>query len=232
MKKFFIILTLIILTSCQNQDAKNVELRSDKSEQQEFPYSDIVLYDYFDDELLFDTISNHSEAQFSPMYIGEARDSIKLTYKPAKIESRTLDWDKYRRPNLNDLGIYIDTAKTIGFSMSVWEYYKKPEYRVGKKSYPVFIENKSNDTLSIGFGDILPMITETKDTLGQWIEIETPFIYPCATGLTKFFLPPNQVVITALRQSFGVTKVKYRIKYELIDGPVYSNEIIGKYKLN
>ena len=66
--------------------------------------------------------------------------------------------------------------------MSVWEYYKKPEYRVGKKSYPVFIENKSTDTLSIGFGDILPMTTEILDSHGQWTEIERPFIYDCASS--------------------------------------------------
>lgn len=226
-----IILTLLALTSCQNREAKKVELKNEKSEKKELPYSDVILYDYFDNELLLDTISNHFEAQFSPTYIGELRDSIKLTYKPAKIENRTPDWDKYRRPNPKDLGIYIDTTKTIGFSMSVWEYYKKPEYRVGKKSYPVFIENKSNDTLSIGLGDILPMTTEILDSLGQWIEIERPFIYDCGTGLTEFFLPPNQIAITALRQNFGMSKAKFRVKYELADSTVYSNEINGKIQI-
>ena len=226
-----IILSLLALTSCQNREAKKVELKNEKSVRKELPYSAIVLYDHFDNELLLDTISNHLEAQFSPMYIGELRDSIKLTYKPAKIENRTPDWDKYRRPNPNDLGIYIDTAKTIGFSMSVWEYYKKPEYRVGKKSYPVFIENKSTDTLSIGFGDILPMTTEILDSLGQWTEIERPFIYDCGTGLTEFFLPPNQIAITALRQNFGTSKAKFRVKYELTDSAVYSNKINGRIQI-
>jgi len=226
-----IILTLLALTSCQNREAKKVERVNEQSEGKELPYSDVILYDHFDNELLLDTISNHFEAQFSPTYIGELRDSIKLTYKPAKIENRTPDWDKYRRPNPKDLGIYIDTTKTIGFSMSVWEYYKKPEYRVGKKSYPVFIENKSTDTLSIGFGDILPMTTEILDSLGQWTEIERPFIYYCGTGLTEFFLPPNQIAITALRQNFGTSKAKFRVKYELADSAVYSNEINGKIQI-
>ena len=226
-----IILTLLVFTSCQNQEAKKVAPEVEKSERKELPYSDIVLYDDFDNELLLDTISNHFEAQFSPVYIGDLGDSIRLTYKPAKIDNRTPDWDKYRRPNPNDLGIYIDTTKTIGFSMSVWEYYKKPEYRVGKKSYPVFIENKSTDTLSIGIGDILPMTTEIKDSIGQWMEIERPFIYDCGTGLTEFFLPPNQVAITALRQNFGTTKTKFRVKYELTDSAVYSNEIDGRIQI-
>ncbi|QNR25113.1 hypothetical protein [Croceimicrobium hydrocarbonivorans] len=226
-----IILTLLALNSCQNREEKKVERVNEQSEEKELPYSDLILYDHFDNELLLDTISNHFEAQFSPTYIGELRDSIKLTYKPAKIENRTPDWDKYRRPNPKDLGIYIDTTKTIGFSMSIWEYYKKPEYRVGKKSYPVIIENNSTDTLSIGLGDILPMTTEILDSLGQWTEIERPFIYDCGTGLTEFFLPPNQIAITALRQNFGTSKAKFRVKYELDDSAVYSNEINGKIQI-
>lgn len=226
-----IILTLLVLTSCQNRENKNLLLEIEKSESTELPYSNVVLYDNFDNELLLDTMSNHFEAQFSPVYIGDLKDSIRLTYNPSKIENRTPDWDKYKRPNPKDLGIYIDTTKTIGFSMSVWEYYNKPEYRVGKKSYPIFIENKSSDTLSIGFGDILPMTTEIKDSLGQWAEIERPFIYDCGTGLTEFFLPPNQVVITALRQNFGTTEAMFRVKYELVDNAIYSNEINGKINI-
>ncbi|WP_146141978.1 hypothetical protein [Prolixibacter denitrificans] len=226
-----IILLILVLTSCQNGDAKKVRPEIQKSEKKVFPYSGIVLYDHFDNELLLDTITNHFEAQFSPVYIGNLKDSIQLTYKPSKIENRTPDWDKYKRPAPNDLQIYIDTTKTIGFPMSVWEYYKKPEYRVGKKSYPIFIENKSSDTLSIGLGDILPMITETKDTLGEWTEIERPFIYDCGTGLTELYLPPNEIVITALRQNFGTTNTKFRVKYELADSAVYSNEINGKIQI-
>ncbi|MFV0530959.1 MAG: hypothetical protein ACK5MD_05935 [Flavobacteriales bacterium] len=127
--------------------------------------------------------------------------------------------------------IYIDTTRTIGFSMGVWENYKKPEYRVNKKSYPIFMENLSTDTLRVGLGDILPMVTEIKDSLGQWIEIERPFIYDCGTGLTEFYLPPNQVVITALRQYLGKIKTKYRVKYELSDKAIFSNEVKGNIYL-
>jgi len=116
-----IILTLLVLTSCQNPENKKVVLENEKSERMELPYSDVVLYDNFDNELLLDTISNHFEAQFSPVYIGDLKDSIRLTYKPAKIENRTPDWDKYKRPSSKELRIYIDTTKIIGFSMSVWE---------------------------------------------------------------------------------------------------------------
>lgn len=109
------------MTSCQNPENKKVVLENEKSERMELPYSDVVLYDNFDNELLLDTISNHFEAQFSPVYIGDLKDSIRLTYKPAKIENRTPDWDKYKRPSSKELRIYIDTTKIIGFSMSVWE---------------------------------------------------------------------------------------------------------------
>jgi hypothetical protein len=223
-----IILSILVLTSCQNREEKNKTVEIEKISS---PYSDLILYDSFDNELTLDTISTRFEAQFSPVYIGELKDSIKLTYKTSKLEQRTNDWDKYKRPSPSDLNIYIDTTKTIGFSMGVWEYYKKPEYRIDKKSYPIFIENRSADTISVGFGDILPMITEIKDSLGHWTEVERPFIYECGTGLTKFYLPPNQIMITALRQNFGTTKTKFRVKYELPDKAIFSNEINGNIML-
>ena len=226
-----IILSLLILTSCQNQVERNNSVEMDQTAIIKTPYSDLVLYDNFDNELILDTLTNRFEAQFSPVYIGEIKDSVKLTYKTSKIVHRTIEWDKFKRPTSTDLKIHIDTTKTIGFPMGVWEYYKKPEHRVNKKSYPIFIENLSTDTLSIGFGDILPMITEIKDSLGQWIEIERPFIYDCGTGLTEFYLPPNQVVITAQRQNFGRTKTKFRVKYELGDRAIFSNEIKGNINI-
>jgi len=191
------------------------------------PYSDLILYDNFDNELIFDTISNKREAQFSPIYIGEIKDSIKLTYKTSKIEYRTHNWDKYRSPKETELNIFIDTTRTIGFTMWVWEYYKTPEYRVNKKSHPILIKNRSSDTLSIGIGDILPMITEVQDSIGNWKQIERPFFYGCGTGLTKFYLPPNQIAISVLRKNYGAKKTKFRVKFGLGDTEIHSNEING-----
>jgi hypothetical protein len=116
----------------------------------------------------------------------------------------------------------------VGFPMGIWEYYKKPEYRLNKKSYPIFIKNKTSDTLSIGFGNILPIITESQDSTGHWKKIERQFSYFCGTGLTKFYLPPNEIAITTLRINYGKKNTKFRVKFKLGENEIYSNEINGK----
>ena len=231
MKHFVnIILLLLILTSCQNKKENNGIAKTELKEQVSSPYSNLTLYDNFDNELILDTISKRRESQFSPVYIGQLTDSIELCYKTSKIGHRIedIDWGKYRSPNATELNIFIDTTKTIGFPMWIWEYYKTPEYRVNKKSYPIFIKNQSSDTLSIGFGDVLPMLTEVQDSISNWEQIERQFIYSCGTGLTEFYLPPNQIAISALRQNYGTNKTKFRVRFRLGDNKIYSNEINGK----
>lgn len=224
-----IILLLLILTSCQSKEKNNEIAKTEQKKQISKPYTNLVLYDNFDNELILDTISNRRTAQFSPIYIGEVKDSIKLSYKTSKIEYRIedIDWGEYRSPKLTDLDIFIDTTKTIGFPMWIWEYYKAPEKRVNKKSYPILIKNQSSDTLSIGFGDILPIVTEVQDSIGNWKQIERPFIYDCGTGLTQFYLPPNQIAISALRENYGANNTKFRVKFRLGEYEIYSNEING-----
>lgn len=224
---------MILSSSCQKnkkeEDVEQIEQKDQKAKQTASRYSELTLYDDFDNELILDTISIGREAQFSPLYIGELSDSIKLTYKTAKINSRTYDWDEFKLPAQADLEIYIDTTRTVGFPMDTWEYYLETEHRVNKKSYPIFIQNQTLDTLSIGFGDILPMVTEMKNHNGNWTEIEKRFTYYCGTGRTIFFLPPNQIAITSIRQNFGNDLVLFRVKYELGDDDnILSNEIKGK----
>jgi len=223
-----IILLLLILTSCQNNKKTSGIAKTEQKEKIR-PYSNLILYDNFDNELILDTISGRRESQFSPVYIGKITDSIELSYKTSKIGHRIedIDWGKYRSPKATDLNIFIDTTKTIGFPMWIWEYYKAPEHRVNKKSFPIFIKNQSSDTLSIGFGDVLPMLTEVQDSNRNWKQIERQFIYDCGTGLTEFYLPPNQIAISSLRQNYGTNKTKFRVRFRLGDNEIYSNEING-----
>jgi len=223
-----VILLILVLTSCQNDENYKQIAKTEQDEQISMPYSSLILYDDFDNELILDTVSVQREAQFSPIYIGEIKDSIKLIYKTSEIEQRTHDWFKYEIAEKTDLEIFIDTSKTIGFPMDVWEYYKAPEHRVNKKSYPIFIKNRTSDTLRIGCGDIIPMVTESQDSLGNWNQMEQPFIYFCGTGLSEFFLPPNQIMISSLRQNFGKSNTKFRVRLELRQSKIYSNAIKGK----
>ena len=226
MKSQIKILTIIVLLlSCQNQEANTSASTGANLKGKEFSYSEVVLYDNFRNTLEPDTSTTPSFTQFSPLYIGKLCDSIKLTYKPGKIKSRTLDDGKYKSPGPEDIEVFIDTSKTIGFSMHFLDYEYKSEYRTAIKSYPVFIKNKTIDTLNIGFGDFLPLLTETEDSNGKWSVYERPFIYDCGTGITSLILPPNQIAITALRQKTAQEGANVRVKFETRKGDIHSNSV-------
>ncbi|MFK7748392.1 MAG: hypothetical protein AB8B65_08385 [Kordia sp.] len=234
MKHFAFILVLTFLASAchQKQEKKTVTKlpllqASSEIKKSNHPFANINLYDDLNNELILDTLEYNRDAQFSPLYIGDLKDDIKLTYKISKLKHGTsLDFN-YVTPKSSDFTIFIDTTKTIGFPVSMFEHYKKAEYRTNKKSYPVFIKNKSADTLHIGLGDILYMRTEAQDTTGNWQEIERDHIYFCGTGLRSFYLNPNQIAVTALRQNYGRYKTKFRIRFGNLEHKIYSNEIDG-----
>ena len=236
-KKFLslIILTNFFLTSCA-QKADNKEKIETSSIQQvkatsSNDYSAIKLIDRFDNKLVQDTTSEKTEAQFSPVYIGEKKNEVSLTYKTEKIGNRVEQWDRHKRPNEKSLIITIDTRRIIGSPMGVWEYYKKPEYRNEKMAFPVFIENLSTDTLNIGFGDILPIIIEAKDKEGKWRPIQRQFIYDCGKGLSEFYLAPSQISITTMKIFAGDFNTKLRLAYGYSGDKIYSNEIDGQINL-
>lgn len=224
MKKTMSLLLLLHCIVACNYNTKKQPFFSNKKSNSR--YSNVVLYDAFSNPLVADTIYYTRIAQFSPLYVGNLKDSIKLNYKAPQITHKTKIWTKYRTPNQNDLDIYIDTTKTIGFSMPIWEYYTKPQYRTNKKSFPIFIKNKSTDTLSVAIGNMLTIITETKDSINNWIPIEKKFLPGCLTSLNMLYIPPNQVLITPLRQNYGTHKTKIRVRFELgLNDTIYSNEI-------
>lgn len=235
--KILLVFTIFALTSCvqdvENKQQETITTDTIKtvSEDTIADYSNIILQDKFKNELKRDTATEMTEAQFSPVYIGETKPEISLTYKTDKIENRIGVWDKYKRPEKDEIIITIDTTRTVGSPMGVWVYYKEPEYRKEIISFPVFIENTCTDTLSIGFGDILPIIIEAKDKNGSWKPIQRPFFYDCGTGLTEFYLAPNQIALTTMKIFDGNFKTKLRLSYDMGDHKIYSNEIIGQINL-
>ena len=229
---FLILLTIFTLTSCAQKADKNERIETNQIQQLKKnsanDYRTIKLIDRFNNKLVTDTVFEKTEAQFSPIYIGEKKAAINLTYKTEKIRNRVEEWLKYKRPEINLIKITIDTSRIIGSPMGVWEYYKKPEHRNEKMSFPVFIENLSTDTLTIVFGDILPIIIEAKDTEGNWRPIQKRFKYDCGTGLTEFILGPEQIAITTMKIFTGDFKTKLRLIFDYSEEKIYSNEIDGQ----
>ncbi len=229
---FAIVLALLVSACHTNQEKKaTVKLQtleaSNETKKSEYPYANVNLYDRFKNELVLDTLKYDREGQYSPIYVGKIEDSIKLIYKTSKLEYGTDYEHSSVFPNASDISIFIDTTRTIGFPKLMSESYKKFEHRTNKKSYPVFIKNRSTKNLQIGIGDILYMNTEAKDSTGNWREIESNYMYFCGTGLRRLQLKPNEIAVTALRQNYGRYKTKFRIRFGGTQRKIYSNEIDG-----
>ena len=190
-------------------------------------YSKLKLIDQFNNILQKDTATMISKAQFSPIYIGFKKTEIKITYKPSTLGNRAGKRGNHKKPDPKSMIITIDTTKTVGSPMGVYETYTKAEYRDNKIAYPVFIENLSSDTLDIGFGNVFPIIMEAKDEDGSWKAIQKKFIYECGKGLSEFYLAPKQIAITTMKQFEGTFKTKLRLVFSYSSIKVYSNEIDG-----
>jgi len=223
-------LLIIILISCgkeksifENQDKLLNRLR------------DVELLDTFANQLILATANTITEANYHPLYIGPKRDSIRLSYSSRKIRSRIIDEELYQIPKIGELEIYVDSSRIIGSgnddifhngqgSKIEWEYF---DNRGEIKSYPIFIENRSVDTLIVGYGEYIPIILEGEDSLGKWRPIQEHYIYNCGTGLTNFYLPPDELLITYCKQYDGDYRTKLRIVFG--DGKMnYSNEFEGR----
>ncbi|WP_047545813.1 hypothetical protein [Psychroserpens sp. Hel_I_66] len=176
--RYFLCLSILAsaIFSCKapNEDSKN-----SKSELKE-NYSKLVIIDKFRSQLKLDSLENSRIANFQPLYMGKLKDTIELNYINAKAGHTNLNWDNYKYPKHDDLKIFIDTSKYIGSSKSNLEIFIEnengqhlPEH--SSLSYPIFLKNNSTDTLRIGFGDELDLISEAKDSLGNWAENQKRF---------------------------------------------------------
>lgn len=227
----FYLMCIFFLTSFSQsynkRVSKNSSVKNNSTSKQKDYYAKPRLIDTFNNILQKDTATSISVAQFSPIYIGEKKNELKITYNTSKVGNRMYKLGRHKKPDPKKMIISIDTTQTVGSPMGVWEYLKKPEYRVDKIAYPVFIENLSKDTLEIGFGNILPIIMEAKDENGTWKPIQKKFKYGCGKGLTQFYLGPKQLAVTTMKQFEGTFKTKLRLVFSYTTLKVYSNEIDG-----
>ncbi len=93
----------------------------------------------------------------------------------------------------------------------------------GRKAFPVLIQNQSKDTIVIGHGYEIPIITEAKTKDGTWKPIEKNRIYGCGNGLHAIILAPNEIVISSELVYAGNFKTSLRLKI----GTDYSKEFSG-----
>lgn len=191
----------------------------------------ITLIDTFSNPLVVDTARYITTAYSCPMYIGEFRDTLQMNYHTEEIQHRTYEWNQFHYPKTNSIEIFVDTSRTTGevndliyhrdLSDSALQLERKKW-----KSYPVLIKNLVTDTLAIGFGAYIPLVIEAKDSSGTWQPIQENFSYFCGTGLTHFYLPPNNILLTTCRQFAGDYQTKMRLSFGF-NPSIYSNEFTG-----
>lgn len=221
--KTFQILILILLSICLTS-CKNEKQRSNKLE-----FEEIKLKDKFTNKLKLDFADKLTMSEISPLYIGKITENIKISYQTFETVKKTQTYKEYKLPSKKSLEIFVDTSRIIGIPMRLYQY-SKVEKRNNKIANPIFIKNKSKDTLNIGYAEYLPIIIEAKNRNGEWRPIQERMRFMCGTGISDFYCPPNNIVISAMQKYSGNFKTKLRLKYETFgsESSMFSNEINGE----
>lgn len=232
MKKVIFVLIGIIWSSCTERNEVDTELSFLTDS-----YHNIVLVDTFQNQLMLDTVSYVTFSDFHPLFIGQLIDSIYLSYLTRKIAHRTEYWDTYPMPDSLALRIFVDTSRIVGNArgyilpppppeLEDSTYWEQFNIRGKIKSYPVFISNQTTDTLNVGYGEYLPIVVQAIDSSGNWKNIQSHYRYSCGTGLTHFYLPPDETLLTSCQLYQGTYTTRLRLAFGL--GRInYSNEFSG-----
>ena len=220
-----LIRTIVLLSiclfhwSCKKENGKNEKVN----------FSQIYLKDKFSNKLELDFANKITTSEISPLYIGKITETITISYQTLETVKKTETHKDYSLPEENSLEIFVDTSRIIGIPMGLYEYCKI-EKRNNKIANPIFIKNKSKDTLNIGYAEYLPIIIEAKNRNGEWQPIQKRMRFMCGNGIVDFYCPPNNIVVSAMQKYSGSFKTKLRLKYESFGSKssIFSNEIDGE----
>ncbi|MDP2060163.1 MAG: hypothetical protein Q8J97_10505 [Flavobacteriaceae bacterium] len=242
--KISIIGFLTFLFSCQTEKNEQADI-IEKLDEFKFP----VIIDTSDFKTSKREATWLSTANYELLYIGEWKDTIypdyRLKYYPipppppgSNIEPSDtigfhkrltehpmfqyyIDWmdpSDYKSWRQAQLSISVDTTQRIK-NDDIHVNWDNPYF----KAYPVLIENKDHDTITIGYGHYIPLITEAKDSIGNWKPIEEKWIYMCGNGVGTIILPPNEIGLSAAMIYHGDFSTTLRLRID----STFSNEFNG-----
>lgn len=80
-------------------------------------------------------------------------------------------------------------------------------------AHPVLLRNRDRDKVFLGQADFVPLHVEAQDALGEWRVIEAPHSIFFGVGVLVLFLPPGQVVLTAVLIPHGPFATRLRVRY-------------------
>jgi hypothetical protein len=108
--------------------------------------------------------------------------------------------------------VAIDTSQRVAVEQLVFRL-SVAQKREGLPGYPVFIVNRSTDTVSIGIRPNVSLILEGQGQDGNWHALEQPYMHECGFGLRSQLLPPGAVAVTAIPICSGGVPTRLRICY-------------------
>ncbi len=227
MKK--ILFLFLIFISCKEENSKKItKITANTSERK------CIITDTISDKYKTSVEKEFNYSRSRILYIGKEKDSI---FIQRFFEQEEISFSDFRNPKVKDINIFVDTSQIIG------EFFKFPEpppplsYKkeilkedrlfYSYKSYPVVIKNLSKDTLYASFGEIIPIYIEAIDSSNQWKPIQNRFQYFCGVGVSRFYLPKNEIMVSNCKIFKGNFKTKMRMVFGY-EEKIYSNEFSGK----
>ncbi len=172
-------------------------------------------------------------AHYEPIYIGLYQDTVESRYyypfAPKELDEEerkqlkerdityynkyNLDWldeRPYKRWHKAEVDLKIDTTHLINE--------RSP-------SYPVMITNTAPDTIFVGYGGLIPLKLEAKDSSGLWKPIEQRFVFMCGNGVGDIILPPKEIVIVAVEVPNGNYSTQLRLNFGINYSKVFNGSI-------
>jgi hypothetical protein len=222
--KLLISITVLFVIACNNSPTKSDKENDDLMEE----FKSVKILNTVNENLKTCNIAEISTAYYLPLFIGKQPKSIDLSNFIFGVDS-FCDYNILESGfEIEDLTLFVDTSRRIG-SIINRQFPKPPppSNLLGDnlisdesiifnlyESYLVFLKNSSDtSSILIGFENLINLIIEAKDSLGNWKPIQKPYFRKCFTGVRGLYLPPQNVLITTCPIFSGEYKTQIRLTF-------------------
>lgn len=187
---------------------------------------DVTLHDTIAFENSYANERNTARNAYDLLYIGELKDSITLGYQYQDKTFAYKEGQRYHYPDTSSLSVFVDTTKVIS-DLQLYPQEDNEPFK-GYYAHPVFIRNKTEDTLFISEAEIIFITMEAQDSTGEWKLIQRPGDV-CTMGEDSYYLLPNNCAITSsiIYQGEYKTKLRLLLGEDYKGSAIISNEFDG-----
>ncbi|MCH2046766.1 MAG: hypothetical protein MK212_21810, partial [Saprospiraceae bacterium] len=211
-KLTYILTPIIWILLGQSCTFSENSVEEEKKSPTEYSFEHITLIDTFTNPLEPYEFHQYSMIDFYPSYIGNDTSRIFMEYgNPVELgsfeffEEEGLFHQSVLTGKMTDnsgLTIYVDTSQFIGkykivgsFSYDaktddvIWEA-KAPFFtRDDQLCYPIFIKNHLSTPVDIGYGVLLYLVLQAKDSNGKWHSLSSlPYTCGVMEPINSFYL--------------------------------------------